>query len=171
MGLLNTRTRYVARPKPACRVVYHLSRLPSRYGFPINGCIRGGRNLAAFDTVTPPLSVQGRPRYRWSEGTPSLSQAQRSTSPPVKPIGDWRLSANLLLKAGVKVRVKEWYIPILLKDQESWLDSEMPQLKAVLTYYFPQLTSLAGFRACKSLVSADSLPLSFLHRSKVTPLH
>jgi hypothetical protein len=64
MGLLNTRTRYVARPKPACRVVYHLSRLPSRYGFPINGCLRGGRNLAAFDTVTPPLSVQGRPRYR-----------------------------------------------------------------------------------------------------------
>jgi len=46
--------------------------------------------------------------------------------------------------------VKEWYIPILLKDQESWLDSEIPQLKAVLKYYFPRLTSLAGFRACNS---------------------
>jgi hypothetical protein len=43
------------------------------------------------------------------------------------------------------------YIAIHLKNQETWSDSEIQQLKAVLEYHFPQLTSLAGFRACKIL--------------------
>jgi hypothetical protein len=38
------------------------------------------------------------------------------------------------------------YIVVRLKDQQSWSDLEIQQLKAVLEHHFPRLTSIAGLR-------------------------